>query len=107
MGFHRADKRWVETRFRSAFLLATRAFGPVGLSVRGEGFDTRNEGSVVGEDYDETGWSATLAAKRKWGSVTGLVELLHVSSKREDREDAGLEPRQHQTSLQAQVRMRW
>jgi hypothetical protein len=107
MGFHRAGKRWVETRFRSAFLLATRAFGPVGLSVRGEGFDTRNEGSVVGEDYDETGWSAMLAAKRKWGSVTGLVELLHVSSKREDREDAGLEPRQHQTSLQAQVRMRW
>jgi hypothetical protein len=48
-----------------------------------------------------------LAAKREWGPVTGLVELLHVSSKREDREDVGLEPRQRQTSLQAQLRMHW
>jgi hypothetical protein len=107
MGYHRRGRRWVETRFRSAFLLAGRSFGAVGLTVRGEGFDTRNRGSVAGPDYDETGWSAMLAAKREWGAITGLVELLHVSSRREDREDLDLEPRQRQTSLQAEVRMRW
>lgn len=107
MGFHRDGKRWVESRFRSAFLLATRSFGPFGLAVRGERFDTRNHGGIVGDDYDETGWSGMIAAKREWGPVTGLVELLHVSSEREDREDVGLAPRQRQTSLQAEMRMRW
>jgi hypothetical protein len=107
MGYHRGERRWVESRFRSAFLLVTRSFGPFGLAIRGEGFDTRNHGSVVGDEYDETGWSAMIAGKREWGPVTGLVEVLHVSSEREDREDVGLEPRQRQTSLQAQVRMRW
>jgi hypothetical protein len=48
-----------------------------------------------------------LAGKREWGSVTGLVELLHISSKREDREALGLKPRQRQTQLQAEVRMHW
>lgn len=107
MGYRDGGRRWVESRFRSAFLLATRAFGPFGIAVRGEGFDTRNRGSIVGQDYDESGWSAMLAGKREWGAVTGLVELLHVSSRREDREDAGLAPRQRQTSLHAQLRMRW
>jgi hypothetical protein len=107
MGFHDGEKRWVESRFRSAFVLVARSFGPFGLAIRGEGFDTRNRGSVVGADYDETGWSGMIAGKRQWGRVTGLVELLHVSSKREDREDVGLEPRQRQTSLQAELRMRW
>jgi hypothetical protein len=106
MGYHRGEKRWVESRFRSAFVLVTRAFGPFGMAIRGEGFDTRNGGSIVGADYDETGWSAMIAGKREWGAVTGLVELLHVSSKREDREDVGIDPRQHQTSLQAELRMR-
>jgi hypothetical protein len=61
----------------------------------------------VGDDYDETGWSAMIAGKREWGPVTGLVELLHVVSKREDREYVGLDPKQRQTQLQAEVRMRW
>ena len=48
-----------------------------------------------------------IAGKREWGQFTGLVELLHVSSRREDREDIGLAPRQRQTQLQAELRMRW
>ena len=54
-------------------------------------------------EYDDTGWSAMLAAKREWRNVTGLVELLHVSSKRQDREEVGLNPRQRQTQLQAAI----
>jgi hypothetical protein len=48
-----------------------------------------------------------VAAKRDWRLFSGLVELLHVSSKREDREDVGLAPRQNQNQLQAEVRMHW
>jgi hypothetical protein len=107
MGYRMGGRRWVDTGFRSAFVLLTQSFGPFGLAARGEAFDTRNRGSLVGSDYDETGWSAMIAGKREWGPVTGLVELLHVASKREDREDVGLDPKQRQTQLQAEVRMRW
>jgi hypothetical protein len=48
-----------------------------------------------------------IAAKRDWGPATGLLELLHVSSRREDREVFGLEPLQRQTQLQASMRIRW
>ena len=40
--------RWVDNRFRSAFVLFTRPFGPFGLAARVEAFDTRNRGSDVG-----------------------------------------------------------
>jgi len=107
MGTAETGERWINNRFRSAFLLLTRPFGRVGLSARLDLFDTRNRGSDVREEYDDKGWSAMLAAKREWGRFTGLVELLHVSSRREDREEAGLDARQHQTQLQAELRMRW
>jgi hypothetical protein len=101
------SRRWVDNRFRSAFVLLTRPFGPLALTGRADAFDTRNSGSDVGDEYDETGWSAMLAAKRDWRHFTGLVELLHVSSRRADRADVGLRPRQRQTQLQADLRMHW
>jgi len=48
-----------------------------------------------------------IAAKRSFGSATGLLELLHVSSKTPARENAELAPRQDQTQLQAQLRIDW
>jgi hypothetical protein len=107
MGFTDEGRRWIDNRFRSAFLLLTRPFGSMRLTGRIDAFDTRNRGSEIDDEYDDKGWSAMLAAKRDWDHFTGLVELLHVSSKREDREEAGLEPRQRQTQLQAEVRMHW
>src|SRR5207248_7689592 len=107
MGFGDAGRRWIDDRFRSAFVLLTHSFGSFGIAARAEAFDTRNRGSDVGSEYDDTGWSAMLAAKRDWGRVTGLVELLHVSSRRENREEVGLKPRQRQTQLQAEARIRW
>ena len=107
MGFPEGERRWVDARFRSAFVLLTRPFGPFGLAARAEAFEVRNRGGVWDSEYDDTGWSAMLAAKREWGPITGLVELLHVSSKRDDREILGLEPRQRQTQLQAEVRTSW
>ena len=98
---------WIDARFRSAYAMLTRPFGPIGLAARVEAFDVRNRGGVWGSEYDDTGWSGMVAAKRDWGSVTGLIELLHLSSKRLDREEVGLKPRQHQTQLQAALRMHW
>jgi hypothetical protein len=108
MGFVEAGgRRWVDNRFRSAFALLTRPVGPFGLAARLEAFGTRNRGSDIDDEYDEKGWAAMLAARRDWRNFSGLVELLHVSSRREQREGLGLAPRQRQTQLQAQVRMRW
>ena len=107
MGFVDNGGRWVDNRFRSAFLLLTRPFGTVRLTGRIDAFDTRNHGSDVGSEYDDKGWAAMVAAKRDWTHFSGLVELLHVSGGRGNREDAGLDPRQRQTQLQAEIRTHW
>jgi hypothetical protein len=88
-------------------VLLTRPFGRIGVTARLDAFDTRNRGSDVGDEYDDTGWAAMLAAKRDWAHFTGLVEMLHVSSKRANRADLGLVPRQGQNQVQADVRMHW
>jgi hypothetical protein len=108
MGFREAiGRRWIDNRFRSAFVLLSKPFGPVGIAVRAEAFGTRNRGSDIGSEYDEKGWSAMIAGKREWGRFTGLVELLHVASRSEQLEEFGLAPRQRQTQVQAELRIRW
>jgi hypothetical protein len=107
MGYVEEGRRWIDNRFRSAFVLLTRPFGPFGLSVRAEAFGTRNRGSWWPAEYDERGWSATAAGKRDFGRFTGLFEVLHVSSRNELFEERGLAPRQRQTQAQAELRMRW
>jgi hypothetical protein len=107
MGFSQNGARWVDNRFRSAFALLTHRFGQIGFAARIEAFDTRNRGSIIGQEYDETGWSEMVAAKRDWGRFTGLLELLHVASRRDQLEEAGLKPRQRQTQIQADLRFHW
>jgi hypothetical protein len=107
MGFEDRGRRWIDDRFGSAFVMLVHRLGSIGIAGRAEAFETRNRGSDVDSEYDDKGWSAMLAARRDWTHFTGLVELLHVSSRREDREEAGLNPRQRQTQLQAEVRMHW
>ena len=105
MGFPEDGVRWVNNRFRAAFVMVTRPFGKVGIALRADAFDTRNSGSDVGDEYDDSGWSAMIAARRDWGPISGLIELLHVSSRREDRDELGLDPRQHQTQVQLELRI--
>ena len=107
MGYPMDVRRWVDNSFRSAFAMLTRPFGKVGIAVRAEAFDTRNRGSVWTDEYDEHGWSAMIAAKRQWGPITALAELLHVSSDTPARENVGEGERQRQTQVQAEVRMHW
>lgn len=107
MGMTEDTGIWVDTRFRSAFVLASHEFANGGVAARADLFDTRNHGSFMGAESDESGWAMTLAGHRDWGPVTGFIELLHVSSKRDERALANLNPRQSQTTLQAELRLRW
>jgi hypothetical protein len=107
MGFREPKRRWIDNRFRSAFAMLSRPFGKVGLAIRGDLFDTRHSGSLWDDEYDEHGWSAMVAAKREWGPLTSLVELLHVFSDNPAREHVDEDFRQHQTQLQAELRIRW
>ena len=107
MGFTEDGRRWIDNRFRSAFVLLSRPFGSVGIAARAEAFGTRNRGSWWDEEYDEQGWSAMIAAKRRLGPVTGLLELLHVSSDNPARSHAEQGAHQRQTQLQAELRMHW
>lgn len=107
MGFTTNGQRFVDNRFRSAFAMLVHKAGTLGIALRGEAFATRNQGSIADDEYNETGWSGMIAARREWGGVTGLVEFLHVSSRRLDREIIGLTPRQCQNELQAEVRTHW
>jgi hypothetical protein len=108
MGFvEPVGRRWVDMRFRSAFLLVSRPIGSVGIAARIEAFETRNRGSWWDDEYDDSGWSATIAGKHEWGPITGIVELIHVSSDNESREVLGIDPEQAQTRLQADLRLRW
>ncbi|HJP69542.1 MAG TPA: hypothetical protein VJ846_11620 [Sphingomicrobium sp.] len=107
MGHIEDGLRSVHSRFRSAFVLLTRPFGPIGLAGRVDVFDTRNDGSDATSEYDEHGWSAMIAAKHEWTHFTGLVEFLHVWSRRNELQATSLSEKQPQNQLQAEVRMHW
>lgn len=109
MGLVEDGRRWIDMRFRSAFLLVTQQLSEkTSFSARGEGFDTQNDGSEVGSADNEHGWAFTAAAKHELGSgLTGLVEALHVNSHKSSRARAGLSPTQAQNQLQGSLRYRW
>ena len=108
MGFEENGRIWIDNRFRSAFALLSHHWGRTGVTGRIEAFGTRQKGSLIYDEDNESGWAGTLAAQREIiPHLTGIVELLHVSSEREARERIGLEPRQNQTQFQAALRLRW
>ncbi len=89
---------WIDTRFRSAFLLLTRQVGSGSVSARIEAFGTRSHGSVVGPRI----WRERLGDHRRRRCRSRplrpwLIEIIHVESRREQREDADLSPKQDQT----------
>ena len=107
MGFPEPDALWVDTRYRSAFGLVAHKFGLASVAGRVEVFETKQRGSLLGSESNESGWAATAAAKREFRWFTGLLEVLRVSSRRPFRTAAGEEPRQAQTQVQANMRVAW
>lgn len=106
MGFPRGGRLWVDTSFRSAFLLATRRFARGSASARIEAFGTKSRGSVADDEYSEHGWAFTLAARRDFGERFSLLgEFLHVESDRAARVDLGVAPHQTQNQLQLALRV--
>lgn len=106
MGFPMPSKLWVDTQFRSAFLLATRQTGWGSVSLRGEAFGTRGHGSVLGAATSEDGWAATLAARHPIGKhLTVLIEGLHVESDRAERARIGDPAHQRQNQIQLALRL--
>jgi hypothetical protein len=108
MGYPRpGGARWVNMRYRSAFLLGTRRLSKGSVSGRIEAFSTRNHGSAVGPTDNETGWAATAAAR--WPLIphaTLLAEALHIDSRRDANLREGAAPRQNQNILRLTLRLR-
>jgi hypothetical protein len=106
-----AARRWVDMRYRSAFLLGTRrlSMGSTNGSISGriEAFNTRNHGSIVLSDDNETGWAATAATRWPlFRYATLLAEAVHIDSRRDARLREDIDPRQHQNILRLSLRLR-
>jgi len=106
MGFPMGGRIWVDTRFRSAYVMATRNFVRGSVSVRGEAFGTTSLGSVLGRDYSEDGWSLTVAGRRDvTKNLTLMVEALHIDSSKNARIMSGLAPTQDNSLVQVAFRL--
>lgn len=107
MGFPFNGQIWVDTRFRSAFLLGTWALKRGSVSLRGEAFDTKNSGSRLLAFDDEHGWSAMIAARRRLAPFATLIaEAVHIDSTRDSRLRVGDDPKQKQTIVRLALRLR-
>lgn len=107
MGFPVGGVRWVDTRFRSAFLMATQAVEGGTISLRGEAFDTRSRGSKLGAIEDEHGWAGTFAVRHPLSrNATILAEALHIESRRGSEVRIGYDPHQTQTIVRLTLRAR-
>ena len=96
---------WVETRFRSAYLLVRHDFGQATLTGRFDWFHTRERGRRMDPTESEDGWSIMAASRVRLNDQTNLfVEGLHVSSERGVRARIGQRPTENQTVLQAGLR---
>ncbi|THD37198.1 MAG: hypothetical protein E7773_03950 [Sphingomonas sp.] len=106
MGFRENGRLWVDTAFRSAYVMATRNFARGSASLRAEAFGTTSIGSELGRDWSENGWALTAAGRRDIGKhLSALVELLHVDSRKDARVYVGLAPQQDKTLLQFALRL--
>lgn len=108
MGFAMPTIDWVDMRFRAAYAAVTKRLTATALTARVDLFDTRNKGSAVDREDDETGWAMTVAARRALGPhFSALVEYLRVDSDRAARSRTGAAARQVQNQLQLALRARW
>ncbi|HEX8655068.1 MAG TPA: hypothetical protein VF693_07585 [Allosphingosinicella sp.] len=97
---------WVETRFRSAYVLLRHDFGPATLTGRFDWFDTREQGRRMDPTESEEGWSIMAASRVRVNDQVNLfLEALHVSSERGVRTRIGQQPTENHTVLQAGLRL--
>ena len=106
MGFPTATGRWVDMKFASAYVLATRHIGEDSVSGRLDWFET-DDLTTPQDNANEDGWSALAAYRHKLNDHLNLfVEAMHVESARPGRQLYGSIPsEQNQNQLQASLRI--
>lgn len=105
MGFPTPTGRWVDVKFASAYLLATRTLGADSVSGRVDWFQTTDQ-STPQDDANEEGWSALAAYRHRINdNLNLLVEATHVDSDRPGRAYGAVVPDQAQNQLQASLRI--
>ena len=108
MGFKTNGKRWVHTRFKSAYVSVTQTLTDrAAVTGRIEGFRTHEMGSRMSPLESEHGWATTVALRYNVNDkVTGFAEAMNLRSRRGVRVNLGLDPFQPQTVFQLGVRLR-
>jgi len=110
MGFRDpvTDKRWVHTRFRSAYVSVTQTLtDKAAVTGRIEAFRTHEMGSEMSPLESEHGWSTTVALRYNIrDNLTGFAEAMNVRSRRGVRVNLGEDPFQPQTVFQLGLRLR-
>jgi len=108
MGFKTNGKRWVHTRFSSAYVSITQTLtDKAAVTGRIEGFRTHEMGSEMSPLESEHGWSTTVALRYNIrDNLTGFAEAFNVRSRRGVRVNLGEDPFQPQTVFQLGLRLR-
>jgi hypothetical protein len=108
MGFKTNGKRWVHTRFSSAYVSITQTLtDKAAVTGRIEGFRTHEMGSEMSPLESEHGWSTTVALRYNIrDNLTGFAEAMNVRSRRGVRVNLGEDPFQPQTVFQLGLRLR-
>jgi hypothetical protein len=107
MGFPVGGDTWVDTDFRSVYVLLTHNFGPFAATGRAEGFATREHGSLMSPDNSEDGWAWTLAARVPVNNyLTVFAEALSVHSWRGSRVSLGGLPSPYEGQSVFQIALR-
>ena len=108
MGFKEHEVYWVDTLYRSAYVLVAHEIGKGEITGRAEYFDTRERGSEMNHDEEnQDGWALTVAGRWSFTSArTGFLEVLRVHSERGTRARLGLPADETQTVIQASLRLR-
>jgi hypothetical protein len=105
MGYPRPET-WVDVGFRTAYLMGTRSIGPGALSVRLDGFETRDHTQRKLDAADERGWALTAGWRQpltNWADL--FLEAQQIESKRPGRMLAGDASKQGETVLQSAIRL--
>lgn len=98
--------RDIVLEYRSAYVLASRLLGRHRVTLRGDWFETVHLDASYDSDLSEHGWSATLAYSYAVAPQQRLfLEMLHIDSFREMREQLGRE--EDLDDLQLQIGYRW
>jgi hypothetical protein len=106
MGYPTPAGRFVDTDFRTAYLLGAREVGKSALTGRLDLFDTHDNSGLVLGDTSEHGWAVTAAWRcplNRW--TDARIETLYIDSTRPSRVLAAEAPQQSQTVVQSGLRV--